>query len=425
MLGVGVAVHAEPEDSITVVVSAEESVQYFKLVDVPDSSYAVPYKVVYEEVKGINTVVYSWVAEMPRFIYEGAGTVAHANAFDEYVRRYGLYDHIADTTFHATYDAVIERDGSVSNLQHVGGNGTTAFQNKVERMLLDMPRWKPGYHKDAAQRVWVRLNICHPNSSGESVTEFVGKPRMTKREVEQPRQTAVTRIPAKEAVHKQLRMPRPQLEKVVKAERSHSLSNKPKANGKVYTSKKDRSKELLDSIMQAMPDTVAAAKSTEHVYAKYRNKAVTATPRDPVTRMREVMRRQADSISPGTEYPDYYGGAYMSGNRIVVLITEELESSSEVEELKKELRPGRNIIYRTCKNSYNSLKQVEDSIIAHGERGTPLALNIGMFYILNSKNKVGVHLTDASEERRQELFDTFGKDKVMIIGSGPITVIDH
>ncbi len=203
LLAIGAAVHAEPEDSITVVVSAEESVQYFKLVDVPDSSYAVPYKVVYEEVKGINTVVYSWVAEMPRFVPEGVDTVDRVNAFDEYVREYGLYDHIADTTFHATYDAVIERDGSVSNLQRVDGNGPTAFQNKVEHMLLDMPRWKPGYHKDAAQRVWMRLNICHPNSSGESGTEFVGKPRMTKQEVEQPRQTIVTRIPARTTVQKQ------------------------------------------------------------------------------------------------------------------------------------------------------------------------------------------------------------------------------
>lgn len=109
---------------------------------------------------------------------------------------------------------------------------------------------------------------------------------------------------------------------------------------------------------------------------------------------------------------------------MVVLITELLADSKEVDELKERLGHS-NVVYCTCKNSYNSLKQVEDSIIAHGERGTPLALNIGMFYILNSKNKVGVHLTDASEERRQELFDTFGKDKVMIIGSGPITVIDH
>lgn len=203
LLGAGGAVYAEPEDSITVVVSAEDSDQLVLLVDVPDSSYAVPYKVVYEEVKGINTVVYSWVAEMPRFVLEGAGTVAHADAFDEYVREYELYDHILDTTFHATYDAVIERDGSVSNLQRVDGNGTTAFHNKVEHMLLDMPRWRPGYHKDAAQRVWVRLNICHPNSSGESRIEFVGKPRMTKQEVEQPKQTIITRIPAKATVQKQ------------------------------------------------------------------------------------------------------------------------------------------------------------------------------------------------------------------------------
>lgn len=203
LLAIGAAVHAEPEDSITVVVSAEDSDLLVLLVDVPDSSYAVPYKVVYEEAKGINTVVYSWVAEMPRLIYEGADTADHPNAFDEYVREYGLYDHISDTTFHATYDAVIERDGSVSNLQRVDGNGTTAFHNKVEHMLLDMPRWRPGYHKDAAQRVWVRLNICHPNSSGESGTEFVGKPQMTKQEVEQPKQTIVTRIPARTTVQKQ------------------------------------------------------------------------------------------------------------------------------------------------------------------------------------------------------------------------------
>lgn len=200
LLGAGGAVYAEPEDSITVVVSAEDSDQLVLLVDVPDSSYAVPYKVVYEEAKGINTPVYSWVKEMPRLIYEGADTVDHTDAFDEYVRGYGLYDHISDTTLHATYDAVIERDGSVSNLQRVGGNDTTAFHNKVKCMLLDMPRWTPGYHKNATQRVWVRLNIYHPNSSKKSGVQFIGKPRMTKQKVEQPSQTTITRIPARRTV---------------------------------------------------------------------------------------------------------------------------------------------------------------------------------------------------------------------------------
>lgn len=198
-----------------------------------------------------------------------------------------------------------------------------------------------------------------------------------------------------------------------------------KTTTKEYKPAKDRSKELLDSIMRAMPDTTATAKPKEHIYARYRNKTVKTAPYDPIVRMREIMSKQTGSTLDNIVYPDYYGGAYMSGNRIVVLITEKFEGSSEVEELKKELKPAQNIVYRTCKNTYNSLHQVQDSIIAQSKRATSLALNIGMCCTLENKNKVGVHLIDASKEKQQELFDAFGKDKVMIIGSGPITFIDH
>lgn len=185
------------------------------------------------------------------------------------------------------------------------------------------------------------------------------------------------------------------------------------------------SSKNTESLRPASPS--ATSKKTEekkHVYKGY----LEAKERkyvDYPTRLRIIMSEQTNSSLENLVYPDYYGGVYIDdAQRMVVLITELLADSKEVDELKERLGHS-NVVYCTCKNSYNSLKQVEDSIMAQFDRRTPLALNIGMFGIYDSKNKIGVHLTDASEEKQQELFDAFGEDKVMITGYGPITIIDQ
>ena len=204
LLGVRTMAHAEPDDSITVRISAEESVQFLKFTEVSiDSTFAVPHKVIYEETKGIATLVYSWVNQMPRFVYGVSETPDTVNAFHKYVKGYGLYTNASDTC-NATYDAVVERDGSISNLQRIHGNGDSIFHNKVERMLLDMPRWEPGHHKGNSQRVWVRLRISNPDNIEGSSIQFVGKPRIIKDWVVQPNKSSVTRIPARVPVQKRI-----------------------------------------------------------------------------------------------------------------------------------------------------------------------------------------------------------------------------
>lgn len=193
------------------------------------------------------------------------------------------------------------------------------------------------------------------------------------------------------------------------------------------TDKEDKPRDLLDSIMKAIPDTVTLKKpieKKEHIYKGY-HEAKIRTGLDNHTRMLKIMTEHTNSSTDSIVYPDYYGGTYYDGiQRLVILTTEKDSASSQVKELKERLG-NRRIVYRTCKNSYNSLIEVHDSIIAQSNRKTPLALNIVLFYISEKNNKIGIHLLDASDERKQEVFDLFGKDRVMITGSGPITVIDH
>ena len=175
---------------------------------------------------------------------------------------------------------------------------------------------------------------------------------------------------------------------------------------------------------KAMPNAITLKKPSEkkeHIYKGYNERQTNISTH---MRLLTIMSEQTNSSTNNIVYPDYYGGAYYDDTqKLVVLITENDSACSLVKELRERLG-NRKFIYRTCKNSYNSLKEVNDSIVAQFERKTPLALNIGMFGIREMDNKVGVHLTDASDKRKLELFDLFGKDKVMITGYGPITIIE-
>ena len=177
---------------------------------------------------------------------------------------------------------------------------------------------------------------------------------------------------------------------------------------------------------KATADTATLVKpleKKEHIYKGFHEARIRTVFNDH-TRLLTIMSEHTNSTTNNIVYPDYYGGVYYDDvQRLVVMITESDSACSQVKELKERLG-NRRIIYRTCKNSYNSLLDVQETIMAQFKRKTPLALNIGRFSIFDMDNKVGIHLTDASDERKQELFDLIGKEKVIIIGTGPITIID-
>ena len=175
-----------PEDSITIGVCPDDAIENVRFVKEADSTYAVPCRLAYEEQVQRRTMVYWWVNEMPQFA-EGKPGEGDKEAFSRYAHSCGIYDDVAGRSANVTYDAVIERDGSVSNLRRMRGEGGSAFYSKVERMLLDMPRWKPGFHDGVAKRVDVRFNIYHPDSCGKTEFLFLGKPRTITVERPEPR----------------------------------------------------------------------------------------------------------------------------------------------------------------------------------------------------------------------------------------------
>ena len=136
--------YTEPDDSITIAISPDESIELIRYVEEADSTYAVPCRHAYEEQAQCRTLVYWWVNEMPQFA-EGKLGEDDKEAFCRYVHSCGIYDDATDCSANVAYDAVIERDGSVSNLRRTRGDGDTAFYSRVERMLLDMPNGSLGF----------------------------------------------------------------------------------------------------------------------------------------------------------------------------------------------------------------------------------------------------------------------------------------
>lgn len=119
-------------------------------------------------------------------------------------------------------------------------------------------------------------------------------------------------------------------------------------------------------------------------------------------------------------YPDYYGGTYANDDGdLVVLITESgvsTRASNEVQTIMKE----ENVIFSTCKNSYNELQQVVDSISWLMETGANFSSNIGMFGIDVINNKVLVCLRDDSENKKKQLLDNINCDFIKIGWCSPI-----
>lgn len=203
----------------------------------------------------------------------------------------------------------------------------------------------------------------------------------------------------------------------------------PIATSEVHVPQKFRNKTPVKGTLQDSPETASiedsSARNSEeksHVY-KEDPEAEAQTGFGAYMKLMEIMSQQTNSDVNNMIYPDYYGGAYIDDSQhLVVLITEEGSASYGVKELKGQLK--KDIIYRTCRNSYNSLIQIQDSIKAQFERKTPLALNIIAFGIREDKNKVEILLHDISEDKQKELFETVDKDKVMIAKSEPIIIIE-
>ena len=203
----------------------------------------------------------------------------------------------------------------------------------------------------------------------------------------------------------------------------------PIATSEVHVPQKFRNKTPVNGTLQDSPETASiedsSARNSEeksHVY-KEGPEAEAQTGFGAYMKLMEIMSQQTNSDVNNMIYPDYYGGAYIGESQhLVVLITEEGSASYGVKELKAQLK--KDIIYRTCRNSYNSLIQIQDSIKAQFERKTPLALNIIAFGIREDKNKVEILLHNISEDKQKELFETVDKDKVMIAKSEPIIIIE-
>ena len=138
------------------------------------------------------------------------------------------------------------------------------------------------------------------------------------------------------------------------------------------------------------------------------------------TQLMEVLCGQTRSNVDDPVYPDYYGGTYVNDDGdLVVLITEAAyatRASHEVQTIMDE----EDVLFATCKNSYNRLQQVVDSIGTLIKSGAKFASNIGMYGIDVINNYVLVCLLDDSEDKKKEFIEGFDSDLIYIGWSSPI-----
>ena len=134
----------------------------------------------------------------------------------------------------------------------------------------------------------------------------------------------------------------------------------------------------------------------------------------------EVLCGQTRSNVDEPVYPDYYGGTYVNDDGdLVVLITEDdytTRASHEIQTIITE----ENVLFVTCKNSYNRLQQVVDSISTLMKGGAEFASNIGMYGIDVINNYVLVYLLDDSEDKKKEFIEKFDNDLIQIGWCSPI-----
>ena len=188
----GLALSVSPLHASFSGVSADSTVIYEVyeedlIVEIPhlcvDSVTPRVYGKFYERDSRSVTTVYSWVNELPQFVYDGKGSVDGETPFARYIRESGVFDDESDVTRNARYTVVIERDGSISYLHRVHGKGDRDFYAKIEKMLGGMPHWKPGSHNGSKVRVLATLYVVHPKASRKPTITFANPYFKNKNEV--------------------------------------------------------------------------------------------------------------------------------------------------------------------------------------------------------------------------------------------------
>lgn len=134
----------------------------------------------------------------------------------------------------------------------------------------------------------------------------------------------------------------------------------------------------------------------------------------------DVLCGQTRSDVDNPVYPDYYGGAYVNDDgSLVVLITEAALTTRASQEMQT-LMNEENVLFSECKNSYNSLLQMVDSVRLLVEEEALSAINIGMFGIDVIKNKVIVYLYDDSESKIKEFVNDLDSELIVFGRCTPI-----
>lgn len=110
----------------------------------------------------------------------------------------------------------------------------------------------------------------------------------------------------------------------------------------------------------------------------------------------ELMAQFVTGYSDVSEksYPDYYGGSYINEDgQLVVYITENKDTALALSE-------NDNVIYESCKYSYNELLSVMDELNSYKLRrsGDTIASNFNEFGLYDSENRVIVKLDNLSNE---------------------------
>lgn len=153
------------------IVSAKDGSEY---VEIEVDSMAAPIiykKAMYEEATQSMTPVYAWVNELPLFVGDKQGKVNGEDALSRYINKQKLFTEGVERAQLLEYFAVIERNGSMSNIELRSksyGTDSTAVE-RASRMLAEMSRdstlWLPGKHDGVAHRVVTSLLIyCDPKA---------------------------------------------------------------------------------------------------------------------------------------------------------------------------------------------------------------------------------------------------------------------
>ncbi|MDC2663193.1 MULTISPECIES: hypothetical protein [Bacteroidaceae] len=101
--------------------------------------------------------------------------------------------------------------------------------------------------------------------------------------------------------------------------------------------------------------------------------------------------RTVDDNDKRNLYPDYYGGAFVNADdQLVVLISSSETNTQSVEQIKTRLI--NNVLYQSCKYSYNQLNEVIERLKQSTINTSFLFDNVGMFGIDDEHNCVRVYL---------------------------------